>query len=90
MRVNPDQSIYHEADGAKDEFSRAELRRARLLLRRLRYLEQQARNSPPDAAVSGNGGAQFVEWEAEALEWVLGPDGIDFLAPVDPALARAS
>lgn len=91
MRVDPSQSIYHEADNATKEFSRAELKRARLLLRRLRFLEAQIRNSGGLANGSASGGAAFAEWEVEALEWVLGPDGIDFLAeqsaiPDQPAM----
>lgn len=83
MKVDVDKSIYHEAADASDEFNRTELRRARLLLRRLRFLEQQIRESGGMGSGSANGGAAFAEWEVEALEWVLGPDGINFLAPVE-------
>lgn len=80
MRVDASKSAYHESMGARDEFNRQELRRARLLLRRLRFLEQQVRESGGLSNGGASGGAAFAEWEIEALEWVLGPDGIEFLA----------
>jgi len=83
MRVDVDKSIYHEAPDVARDFDRTELRRARYLLRRLRFLEQQVRENGGLENASGNGGAAFAEWEVEALEWVLGPDGINFLAPVE-------
>lgn len=79
MKVDPSKSRYHESPLAKDEFNRAELRRARLLLRRLRFLESQIASNGGLSSGSANGGAAFAEWEVEALEWVLGPDGIEFL-----------
>jgi hypothetical protein len=89
MRVDPNKSAYHEADSATNEFNRIELRRARLLLRRLRFLEAQIRENGGLDNGASSGGAAFAEWEVEALEWVLGPDGIDFLAPVTlPAAAN--
>lgn len=82
MRVDPDKSIYHEDASATDEFSRAELKRARLLLRRLRFLEAQIRDNGGLSNGGSSGGAAFAEWEVEALEWVLGPDGVNFLGPL--------
>lgn len=82
MKVDASKSEYHEADSAKGEFSRQELKRARLLLRRLRYLEQQIRVSGGLASPTANGGGAFAEWEAEALEWVL--DEIGFLREREP------
>jgi hypothetical protein len=82
MKVDASQSAYHEADGSVNEFSRIELRRARLLLRRLRFLEAQIRENGGLDNGSASGGAAFAEWEVEALEWVLGPEGIDFLGPI--------
>lgn len=79
MKVDVSKSRYHESPLAKDEFSRSELKRARLLLRRLRFLEAQIASNGGLAAGNGSGGAAFAEWEVEALEWVLGPDGIEFL-----------
>jgi hypothetical protein len=79
MRVDPDKSRYHEAADARDEFNRQELKRARLLLRRLRFLEAQIEATGGLANGGSNGGAAFAEWEVEALEWVLGADGIGFL-----------
>lgn len=76
MRVDPNQSEYHEAEDARNEFNRQELRSARLLLRRLRFLEAQVRDT--GGLETGSGGAAFAEWEVEALEWVL--DEIGFLA----------
>lgn len=80
MKVDVSRSAYHEAPEARNEFSRQELRRARLLLRRLRFLEQQVRDTGGLENGGGSGGAAFAEWEVEALEWVLGPEGIGFLA----------
>lgn len=82
MKVDASKSVYHEADGATDEFNRVELRRARYLLRRLRFLEAQVRENGGMRDASGSGGAVHAEWEVEALEWALGPDGLDFLGPV--------
>jgi hypothetical protein len=79
MKVDADKSRYHEDPLATNEFNRQELRRARLLLRRLRFLEAQIRANGGLSASGANGGAAFAEWEVEALEWVLGPDGIAFL-----------
>ena len=79
MKVDPSRSRYHEVRDAKDEFNRQELRRARLLLRRLRFLEAQIADNGGLSSGSANGGAAFAEWEVEALEWVLGPEGIGFL-----------
>jgi len=82
MKVDASQSVYHESAGARSEFNRVELRRARYLLRRLRFLEAQVRENGGMADAGGSGGAVHAEWEVEALEWVLGPDGIDFLGPI--------
>jgi hypothetical protein len=71
MRVDASRSEFHEAPSARNEFNRVELRRARYLLRRLRFLEAQIRESGGMQNDSGSGGAAFSEWEAEALEWVL-------------------
>jgi hypothetical protein len=71
MKVDVSKSRYHEEPGVTNDFNRRELRRLRLLLRRLRFLEQQVRESGGLAAGTGSGGAAFAEWEIEALEWVL-------------------
>lgn len=71
MRVDADQSIYHEDSSAREEFNRSELRRCRYLLRRLRFLESQIRETGGMADGAGSGGAAHAEWEVEALEWVL-------------------
>lgn len=71
MRIDATKSAYHEAQGVKEEFTRAELRRLRLLLRRLRFLETQVRKRGGLADGQGSGGAAFAEWEIEALEWIL-------------------
>ncbi len=90
MKVDASKSAYHEAPDASNEFSGPELRRARLLLRRLRFLEKQVRENGGLSNGNGGGGAAFAEWEVEALEWVLGPDGIDFLAEkVEPKATGA-
>ena len=79
MKVDPSKSVYHEAEGANREFSRQELKRLRLLLRRLRFLEAQVRETGGLRDGGGSGGAAFAEWEIEALEWVL--DDVGFLGP---------
>lgn len=71
MKVDVSASRFHEAQSAKDEFNRIELRRLRLLLRRLRFLEAQVVKNGGLSAGGGSGGAAFAEWEVEALEWVL-------------------
>lgn len=71
MRVDVSMSAYHEASSARNEFTKQELRRLRLLLRRLRFLEAQVRESGGLGNSDGSGGAAFAEWEVEALEWVL-------------------
>lgn len=71
MKVDVSRSVYHEAPEARKEFSRRELRSLRLLLRRLRFLEAQVRETGGLESGSGSGGAAFAEWEVEALEWIL-------------------
>jgi hypothetical protein len=77
VKIDVSKSVYHENDGAKDEFNRRELKHCRLLLRRLRFLEQQIRETGGLANGGGSGGAAFAEWEVEALEWIL--DEVGFL-----------
>ena len=69
--VDPSLSAFHEDPEAKTMFDRMELRRLRLLLRRLRFLEAQVRETGGMADGNASGGAAFAEWEIEALEWVL-------------------
>lgn len=71
MKVDVSRSEYHEAASARDEFNKQELQSARLLLRRLRFLEAQVRESGGLANGNGSGGAAFAEWEIAALEWAL-------------------
>lgn len=71
MKIDVSKSQYHEDPKARYEFSRRELRSLRLLLRRLRFLEAQVRETGGLESGSGSGGAAFAEWEVEALEWVL-------------------
>lgn len=71
MKVDPNESAFHEHPDAKDEFDRRELRRLRLLLRRLRFLEAQVKATGGLEDGGASGGAAFAEWEIEALEWVL-------------------
>lgn len=81
MRVDVSRSRYREAPVARDEFSRRELKRARFLLRRLRFLEQQVREREERGEDPTSNGGVFAELEIESLEWALGPDGLDFLEP---------
>lgn len=71
MRVDVEQSAYQEASDARELFNKRELRSARLLLRRLRFLEAQVRETGGLENGGSSGGAAFAEWEVEALEWVL-------------------
>ena len=71
MKVDATKSRYHELPDASEEFSTAELRRLRLLLRRLRFLESQIKSSGGLSNGNASGGAAFAEWEVDALEWVL-------------------
>lgn len=83
MKVDASKSTYHEAAGTREEFTPRELRRLRLLLRRLRFLEAQVQQNGGLGSASGSGGAAFAEWEVDALEYVL--TEIGFLAdPADP------
>jgi hypothetical protein len=70
-RVDTTNSIYSESPTAKEDFDRHELRHARLLLRRLHFLESKVNANGGLGAASGNGGEAFAEWELAALEWVL-------------------
>lgn len=69
MKVDASNSIYREDPGAKSEFNRKELRMLRLLLRRLHFLEAQIKKN--EGKVNLSGGANFAEWESDALEYVL-------------------
>lgn len=71
MKVDVSKSVYEEAPDARDDFNRTELRRLRLLMRRLRFLEAQVRDVGGLQDGNGSGGAAFAEWEVEALEWLL-------------------
>lgn len=89
MKVDVSRSEYQEAPTARQDFNRMELKRLRLLLRRLRFLENQVRESGGLGSSSGSGGAAFAEWEVEALEWIL--TDVGFLdAPAEPAAPAVS
>lgn len=69
MRVDVEDSRYHEADTARGEFQTEELDNLRYLLRRLRFLETRLRrDGGPDAA---SGGALHAQREMDALSWAL-------------------
>lgn len=71
MKVDTSNSIYSESSAAKADFNREELRHARLLLRRLHFLEAKVNANGGIGAATGNGGAAFAEWELAAMEWIL-------------------
>lgn len=78
MKIDARKSVYHEAPGVREEFDPGELRKLRVLLRRLRFLESKIAEIG-GLANGGNdgGGAVFVEAEVDALEFAL--DEIGFL-----------
>lgn len=78
MKVDTTDSIYAEDPAAKAEFNRKELRMLRMLLRRLHFLEAQVKANEGKTGLSG--GANFAEWESDALEFVL--TEIGYLAEV--------
>ncbi len=71
MRVDPSQSEYHESSVTRNDFTRTELRSLRLLLRRLRFLEAQVKQTGGLENGNASGGAAFAEWEVEALAYAL-------------------
>lgn len=77
MRTDVSQTKFHEAPSARADFSQEEIRKCRLLLRRLRFLEEKIRTT--GGLESGTGGGAFAEMEAEATEWILREIG--YLAP---------
>ena len=81
MKVDTSQSVYREDPEARDKenFSKVEMRRLRLLLRRLQFLEEQVRKNGGLRGADQSGGAAFAEWEVEALSWIL--DEVNFLLP---------
>lgn len=64
MNVNPEDSAYVERTDTRADFTPAEALHCRTLLRRLRWLEHNARD--PRRATD-----MHVEKELQALEWVL-------------------
>jgi len=73
VRTDPSLSVFHEAPTAREEFTREEIKRCRLLLRRLRFLEAKVRENGGLAGSSGASG--WAEMEADALEWILRDNG---------------
>lgn len=70
MKVDLSKTKYHEADGAAAEFSTDEIRKLKVILRRLRFLEHQIReNGGIENSTSGSG--MFNEMEVDALSWLL-------------------
>lgn len=62
---------YRERPDAEKYFDRAELKKLRFLLRRLRFLETQTQESAKGNKPNTGGGAVFVESEIESLEFAL-------------------
>lgn len=69
-KIDTSLSVHRECADLSD-FTRSEKRMARILLRRLRYLEKQIRDSGGLGDGNASGAAAFVEWEADSLEWAL-------------------
>lgn len=80
MKVDTNNTKYHIADDAKDQFNRREMTHLRFLLRRLRFLETKIEETGGMEAPEANGGATFAEMELQALEYILLEVG--FLADV--------
>lgn len=76
MRVDASKSVYHEGDWAERDFTLAELKQARFLLRRLRFLEARLRSTDND----GSSWFVLADLEVESLAWALGPEGVNYLA----------
>lgn len=85
MRVDANLSTYHEGDWAERDFTTPELKQARFLLRRLRFLEARLRSTDND----GSSWFVLAELEVESLAWVLGPEGVNYLAEHTTTGARA-
>lgn len=66
-------SVYREQDAAVllAEFNMEEVRHCRVILRRLRFLEEQITRKGGMQSNDPSGGAVFVELEANALAWML-------------------
>lgn len=79
MKIDTAQSRYQEHPDNDAEFKRTEIKHGRTLLRRLRFLETQVRERGGLAAADSSGGGAFAEYEMDALEWALGPDGLAFI-----------
>ena len=71
MRIDATKSKYQEGSQASKEFSATELRKLRLLLRRLRFLETMLIKHGGLANGGESGASALAEWEAEALAWAL-------------------
>lgn len=78
MRVDTSKSRYSESPTADAEFTRAELRHCRTLLRRLQFLEFKVAESSRSGQDSG--GAMWAEYESAALEWALRDNGFLIVA----------
>lgn len=71
MKVDKTLSAFSEIPESRAQFSRQEVKHARILLRRLQFLESKIRENGGMTNGGDDGGAAFTEWEADALEWVL-------------------
>lgn len=71
MRIDTSETVYHEAPTAREEFDRRELKHLRWILRRLRFLEVQAKRHEN----SLDGESVMAEREIEALAWLLSDVG---------------
>ena len=84
MKIDTSGTKYNECPDGRKEFDKAELKHLRLLLRRLRFLETQLNTSGGLAGNRSSAGAAFVEWEVDALEWLL----VDIGFVIDPDEAQ--
>lgn len=84
MKVDERVSRYKEHETAVNEFSVPELKHARFLLRRLRFLEEKIAERGGLADPSSSGAALFAEVETDALIWVL--EEIGYLVVLEQAV----
>lgn len=78
MRIDVEKSKYHPREDVEKDFDREEIKHLKIVLRRLRYLEQKLREGGD--LLDGNGSAVFDDLEVQGLAFTL--TEIGYLGPV--------